>query len=129
MDQQLEARVRSHAPIPIQNLYYLLCYAWNQLEQAQVVDVSAMSSDVPADLFATVLVKGIEHLRRRGLNVGYRTEHEILAGVRGRIDILETERRFLAQHGHAACHFDELTIDTPANRILKSTLKLLARRS
>jgi 5-methylcytosine-specific restriction enzyme subunit McrC len=86
-----------------------------------------MSSDVPADLLATVLIKGIEHLRRRGLNVGYRTEHEILAGVRGRINILETERRFLAQHGHAACHFDELTIDTPANRILKSTLKLLAK--
>jgi hypothetical protein len=70
VDQQLEARVRAHAPIPVQNLYYLLCYAWNQLEQGQVVEVSAMSSDVPADLFATVLIKGIEHLRRRGLNVG-----------------------------------------------------------
>ena len=28
--------------IPIQNLYYLLCYAWNRLPQNKLVDVSGV---------------------------------------------------------------------------------------
>ena len=113
------------AAIPVQNLYYLLCYAWDRLAEGEIVDVSGVQTEAPVDLLATVLIKGVDHLLRRGLNKGYMIEDGILTSVRGRVDVLATERRFLRQNARVACRFDELTIDTQANRILKSTLRLL----
>ena len=113
--------------IPVQNLYYLLCYAWNHLKQGEIVDVSKVPSTELVDLFAVVLCQGVEHLARRGLEQGYIGHEEDLAGVRGRIDVLRSGRRFLLAHGRAACSFDELSPDTLPNRILKSTLRLLSQ--
>jgi len=115
--------------IPIQNLYYLLCYAWNHLEQGELVDVSKVPSNELVDLFAVVLCQGVEHLARRGLEQGYELHEEELSGVRGRIDPLRSGRRFLPQHGRAACIFDELSVNTLPNRIIKNTLRLLERFS
>ncbi len=117
----------SVSQIPIQNLYYLLCYAWNQLDEGSLVDVSKLPSTELVDLFAIVLVKGVEHVARRGLERGYNPHEEELRGIRGRIDILSTARRFLLKHGRAACNFDELTTNTLANQIIKATLRHLAR--
>ena len=108
--------------IPIRNLYYLLCYAWNQLPQGELVDVSRVPTTELVDLFALVLCDGIQHLVRRGMEQGYEPREEEIAGVRGRMDILQSVRRFLPAHGRAACRFDEMTSNTLANRILKSTL-------
>jgi 5-methylcytosine-specific restriction enzyme subunit McrC len=113
--------------IPIQNLYYLLCYAWDRLEQGGLVDVSGLKSTELVDLFATVLVKGVEHLARRGMEKGYTRFDEDIRGIRGRIDVLTTGRRFLLKHGRAQCAFDELTIETLSNQIIKATLLRLAR--
>jgi len=91
-----------------------------------LVDVSRIPSTELVDLFATVLVKGIEHLARRGLELGYSSQDDEFRGIRGRVDLLSTQRRFLIEHGRAACHFDELTTDTLPNQILKACLKLLS---
>lgn len=115
--------------IPVQNLYYLLCYAWDRLDEGSLVDVSKVPSTELVDLFATVLVKGVEHVARRGLERGYNPQEEEIRGIRGRIDILPTARRFLVKHGRAACNFDELTTNTLANQIIKATLRSLARDS
>lgn len=114
------------AEIPIQNIYYLLCYAWNRLEQGSLIDISQLPSTELVDLFAVVLVKGVEHLARRGLESGYNPQEEDIRGIRGRIDILRSKRRFLPQHGRAACCFDELTPNTLGNQIIKATLRALA---
>lgn len=113
--------------IPIKNLYYLLCYAWDRLEEGGLIDVAGIQSTAPVDLLATVLIKGIEHVLRRGLNKAYLIEEGVLSSIRGRVDILNTKRKFLRQNARVACSYDEMTLDTPANRILKSTLRLLAR--
>jgi 5-methylcytosine-specific restriction enzyme subunit McrC len=111
--------------IPIKNIYYLLCYAWDQLDQGELVDVSSISSTELVDLFAHVLCDGIRHLARRGLEQGYGAVEEDLAGIRGRIDITTSARRSLFMQGRVHCEFDELTSNTLANRILKSTLRML----
>lgn len=117
------------ARIPIRNLYFLLCYSWDQLEQGELVDVSKCPSDNLADLFALVLCSGINHLARRGLEQGYQSLSDELASPRSRIDTLQSARRFLLAHGRAACTYDELTVDTLNNRILKSTLGTLSQCS
>ena len=113
-------------PIPIKNIYYLLCYAWNRLEEGEIVDLSKLDSSEMADLFAAVLINGTHHLVRRGLDQGYEWHDEELASVRGRIDVPRTTRRMLAAHGKVHCRYDELTVNTLPNRILKSTLRSLS---
>lgn len=111
--------------IPIRNLYYLLCYAWGRLEEGELVDIDQLPSTELVDLFALVLASGMERLLRRGIEQGYREVEEELAGVRGRVQVLPSARRLLLQHGRALCAFEDLSVDTPANRIVKATIRAL----
>lgn len=112
--------------IPIQNIYYLLCYAWDQLDEGRVVDVEGVDSPELADLFGHVLASGTRHVLRRGLDRGYVPVREDTPRLKGRIDFDETLRRMLLPRAQAHCHYDELSHDVLHNRILKSTLRRLA---
>jgi 5-methylcytosine-specific restriction enzyme subunit McrC len=112
--------------IPIRNLYYLLCYAWDRLEERDLID--AGSTHPPRDvlnLLGRVLGNGVRALIRRGFERGYHEHQEELAGIRGKIAFAPTLLRQLPRHGRAECIFDELEHDTPANRIIRSTLSYL----
>jgi len=112
--------------IPVYNLYYLLCYAWDRLDELDLVDVNA--SEPPRDtlnLLGRVLANGVKALMRRGFERGYREQREELAGIRGRIAMAPTLRKQLWRYGRAECVFDELDHDTPANRIIRATLTVL----
>jgi 5-methylcytosine-specific restriction enzyme subunit McrC len=115
--------------IPIQNIYYLLCYAWDKLEERDVVDVDALDSTTLADLFARVLINGTNHLIRQGLDRAYVTEHEWTGRVRGRIDFAEVVRRSGAPTCKLPCDFDEFSHNILHNRILKATFHRLLRLS
>lgn len=114
--------------IPIANIYYLLCYAWDVLKEDQeLAPVDALDSTELLDLFARVLVSGTKRLLRRGLDRGYLPCEGALAGVRGKILPGPTLRADLLRRGRAVCAWDELEYDTPPNRILKATLLRLHR--
>lgn len=111
--------------IPVQNIYYLLCYAWNKLPEGKVVDVSKLDSTELVDLFATVLIGGVNHILRRGLDRGYELHSEELSSLRGRVDVGISARKMLISHGKAHCEFDEFTVNTLSNRIIKTTIRYL----
>lgn len=112
--------------IPIQNIYYLLCYAWNALDEAELVDVAGIDSTEIADLFARVLIGGTNRVLKYGLDRGYQEFSEDLPCVRGRIDTVRTRKLISFRRPMAHCHFDELTHNVLHNRILKTTLRNLA---
>ena len=112
--------------IPTQNLYYLFCYAWNRLEEGEVVDVGSVESPELGDLFAKVLVGGVQHLFRRGIDRQYVEHDDILPVVRGRISIAESLPFLMSRAPKLYCVYDELSVDILANRILKATLLRLA---
>jgi 5-methylcytosine-specific restriction endonuclease McrBC regulatory subunit McrC len=56
--------------IPIQNIYYLLVYAWDSLEEADLLQIEPEQSTDLLDLFANVLSSGVAHILRRGLDRG-----------------------------------------------------------
>jgi len=112
--------------IPILNIYYLLCYAWNRLEEANVVDVSSEDATSLLNLFARVLVSGTRHLLIRGLDRGYIDHKEGIRGVKGKIDFSSTIKRQLMVNSKLCCSFDELSYDVLHNQILKSTITKLA---
>jgi 5-methylcytosine-specific restriction enzyme subunit McrC len=112
--------------IPIRNIYFLLCYAWNRLEEGEIVDVSGVDSSELADLFASVLISGVRHLLRQGLGQDYERFEEDLVSLRGRVMMAESSRRLMMIHGKARCEYDELTENTWPNRVIKATLHHLA---
>ena len=89
------------------------------------VDPEDAPDDLP-NLVAEILAHAVERRMRRNLSFGFRRRHADLNRVRGRINLLRTERRQLLKRGRVACSFDELTVDTPRNRYVKAALDLLS---
>lgn len=111
--------------IPIRNLYYLLCYAWDALEEREVVDVGEITSPDTRDLMAHVLASGVRHALRRGLDRGYVETREESSYLRGRIDFQRTTQAVLERKHQAAVIYEELSPDTDTNRILKASMRLM----
>jgi 5-methylcytosine-specific restriction enzyme subunit McrC len=112
--------------IPIQNLYYLLCYAWNRLpEPAEQQTVEAAAFHRPLELLAHLLLTGTRRLLRQGLPTGYSEQTQELPELRGRLLLAPTLARNLLPQGRAICTYDELSTATPANQLLLGTLQQL----
>ena len=109
--------------IPIANIYYLLCYAWDALEEKDTLaEVSTAECPELLDLFARVLVNGTRRLIRRGLDRGYLAREDHIPGVRGKLLVTQTTRHDLLRRGRAACLWDDLDHSTLPNGIIKTTL-------
>lgn len=113
--------------IPIANIYYLFCYAWDRFEQARAISTGAEESPDLPNLLARVLLNGVRHLLRRGLDRGYQPKLEELETVRGRIALSDSLLLRAQRVQRLACEFDELSHDVLHNRIIKATMLRLAR--
>ena len=115
--------------IPVRNIWLMMLYAsdlYRELPHARRVSVED-SPDALANIVAELLTHAVERRMRRNLAFGYLRRQADLNRVRGRIDLLRTERRQLLKRGRVACSFEELTVDTPRNRLVKAALNLLSR--
>lgn len=108
--------------IPVQNLYHLLTYAWDQLDEAEEVAVTAEPADSLLDLLARVLAQGTTHVLKRGLARDYVPETELTGRLRGKLLLSESIRQRTLPQARGWCAFDELSHDVPVNRLLKSAL-------
>ena len=108
--------------IPIANVYYLLCYAWDWAQERDTTRLSEIGGlSYSQDLLGKVLAGGVNHLIRRGIDRGYVDTREDLAGIRGKLVASETAQRALRARGRATCDFEELSLDILPNRILRSS--------
>ncbi|MCC2545966.1 hypothetical protein LJY25_05880 [Hymenobacter sp. BT175] len=114
--------------IPIQNLYYLLCYAWQRLPvQEEELTTTAADFHHPLGLLTHVLLHGTRRLLRQGLSTGYTEREEELTELRGRLLLTPTLSRDLLRRSRAVCRYDELSFNTPFNALLRGTLEHLRR--
>jgi len=113
--------------IPIKNIYYLLSYAWNKLEESKLVDVSAEDESDLLNLLGRVLLNGIKTLLKRGIDKQYLTKNEIYQGIKGKVNITDSLRKNLFPKGLSICEFDELSANILPNQILKTTLQNLTQ--
>lgn len=111
--------------IPIRNIYFLLSYAWSRLEERDILAVDLDDVTELVDLFGRVLLGGVQHLRRRGIDQGYLSHEMRGATIRGRIDIENSVRENLLRHGRVCCAYDELSRNVQHNRILRSTIEAI----
>ncbi len=113
--------------IPIENLYYVLAYAYRGLPAGGVAALGAVDAHAQADLLAGALAVAVRGQIRRGLARGYVAYEEDTPAPRGRIDIGETTKRALRLRGRVHVHVDDFVSDVPANRLVLATLRRLLR--
>jgi len=113
--------------IPVENIYYLLCYAWNKLEEKDVVRVEAESTTELLELFAKVLINGTTYLFKKGLDRDYDNVHEDTSRLRGKVLFDPTMKQLLSKKARAYCVYDELSHNVLHNQILKSTIGKLIK--
>jgi 5-methylcytosine-specific restriction enzyme subunit McrC len=111
--------------IPIENIYYLLCYAWNKLEEKERVAVSAETFREIIDLLAKVLINSTRILLKRGITRNYIDLTSEFAGIKGKLELHQTLKTHLLQKQRTICRFDEFSSNILVNRILITTLQHL----
>lgn len=114
-------------PIPIENIYYLLCYAWDKLDEKDQVKVAVDDRTELLDLFAKILINGTRRLLKRGVEKSYVGETIELAGVKGKLEMSPTLKSGLHLKQRTICSIDEFSGNILSNQILISTLYRLIR--
>ncbi len=114
--------------IPIRNLWLLMLYASDLYKYIGTTKVDAEENpEEVADLVAKVLCHQVEERLKRNLSNGYQAKAETVTRLRGRIDVLTTERNHLLERGKVHCKFDELSLNTPRNRYARAALNSLTK--
>ena len=76
--------------IRIQNIYYMLAYAFQVLNEQGYKKIATEEFENTADLFAAILSRGISMQIKRGLGKAYIEQSESLSSLRGKINISES---------------------------------------
>ena len=114
--------------IPVRNLWLLMLYASDLFRsgEREKITIEENPDDIP-DLVAEILTFLVERRLRRNLRFGYQPKEAILGRVRGRINLLYTERHQLLERGRVACRYEEFLVDTPRNRYVRAALEKIAK--
>lgn len=113
--------------IKIQNIYYMLSYAFQILKEEGYEKLSSEYFENIADLLSAILVKGINSQIKRGLRREYVDVQEPLSSLRGKIGISESIKTQSLIKQQLVCRYDEFSVDSYLNKVLKTTLHVLLR--
>lgn len=113
--------------IPIQNVYYMLSYAFQVLNEQGYKNIATEQFHNTGELMAAILEKGIAIQLKRGLGKEYIPQTEALSSLRGKIDIAESIKTQSMLRKQLICTYDEFSVNSTMNRIIKSTVALLLR--
>ena len=113
--------------IRIQNIYYMLAYAFQVLNEQGYKNIVTEEFDNTAELCAAILARGISTQVRRGLGKEYIPQTEALSSLRGKLDISESIKTQTFLKKQMICSYDDFSVNSVMNRIIKSTVLLLLK--
>ena len=113
--------------IPVQNIYYMLAYAFQVLNENGYKSIETEQFDNVGELCTAILAKGVALQLKRGLGKEYVPQTEPLSSLRGKIDMAESIKTQAMLRKQLVCTYDDFTVNSYMNRILKSTMELLVR--
>ena len=111
--------------IPIQNIYYMLSYAFQVLKELGYKNLQAESFSNTADLCAAILSKGVSVQIKRGLGREYIEQTESLSTPRGKPLISQSIKTRSMLKKQLVCSYDNFSVNSYMNRIIKTTMVLL----
>ena len=113
--------------IPIQNVYYMLSYAFQVLNEQGYKNIATEKFNNTAELMAAILAKGIAIQIKRGLGKEYIPQTEAMSSLKGKLDITESIKTQTMLKKQMICSYDEFSVNGMMNRIIKSTVELLLK--
>ncbi len=113
--------------IRIQNVYYMLAYTFQILREQGYASCETEEFENTADLLSAILAKGVSVQIKRGLGRTYIEQTEALSCLRGKIDVTESIKQQTIIKQQLVCSYDEFSVNSYMNRILKTTMELLLR--
>lgn len=113
--------------IPVRNIYYMLSYAFQILQEQGYHNIATENFENAAELYAAILSKGISLQLKRGLNKYYIEAKEPLSAIRGKIDISDSVKTRSIMRTQLVCSYDEFSENSYFNKILKTTVMLLLK--
>lgn len=113
--------------IPIQNVYYLLCYAWDKLDESDIVDIKDIGTTDLINLFAAILINSTAHLLKQGLDRYYVENEYIVNGIKGKLNLAASFKRNTFHLHKTICLYDEFDYNVLHNQILKTTISKLLK--
>lgn len=113
--------------IPVHNIYYMLSYAFRVLNEQGYKSIETEEFHNVAELCASILTKGVKQQLKRGLGQEYISETEALSSPREKIDVTASIKNLSMIRGELVCTYDEFSVNSYMNRIIKSTLLLLLK--
>ena len=109
------------------NCIYMLSYAFQVLNEQGYKNIATEQFHNTGELMAAILEKGIAIQLKRGLGKEYIPQTEALSSLRGKIDIAESIKTQSMLRKQLICTYDEFSVNSTMNRIIKSTVALLLR--
>lgn len=113
--------------IKIRNIYYMLAYAFQVLNENGFKGLSAEKFENTAELFSAILTRGISRQIKQGLGREYISLTEQLNSPHGKINISNSIKTRAFLNKRPICDHDEFSVNSIFNRIIKATALLLLR--
>lgn len=114
-------------PIPIKNIFYMLCYAWNVLAIKDDIMVGSDDFDDAYNLLARIFVHGNGKLIKSGFHRSYIEQNDDLSAIRGKINLKDNIKNIFSRNGRCNCIYDEYSTNDTFNRIIKYTMNSLIK--
>lgn len=113
--------------IVIKNIYHMLAYAYQNLNEKDEEKLSAEAFENIHNLFAAILCQGIAALVKRGLNHDYICETEETGSLKGKLNLAASVKRQSMIKKRLVCQYDIFSENILLNQVLKTTMLLLLR--
>ena len=113
--------------IRVRNLFHMLAYAFSALTEQGYRAVATEDFDNAVELCAAILERGVSLQLKRGLGQEYVNRSEVRSCLRGTIEVTESVKSQAVWRRQLVCSYDEFSVDTTMNRVIKATVALLVR--
>jgi len=113
--------------IPVKNIYYMLAYAFQTLNEQGYKSLATEEFENIAELCSEILVRGMKSQIKRGIMREYIPYSEETSLIRGKINVTESVKKQTNKRNKLVCEYDEYSLDCTANRIIKCTLLYLLK--
>lgn len=105
----------------------MLAYAYQVLNEQGYKSIATEEFENTADLCSAILAKGLSTQIKRGLGKEYIPKTEALSSLRGKMDISDSIKNQTLLRRQMICTYDEFSINSYMNRIIKTTVLLLLK--
>lgn len=105
----------------------MLAYAFSVLTEGPYRSIVTEKFENIAELSAAILERGITILVKRGLGRQYEERMKAISSLCGKVEVSETLKSQSFLRRQIVCSYDEFSVDSQMNRILKATVEALVR--